>query len=146
MDQDAWFEKQNSDPSIRMYAIGVKTTTKAGEENTKPVGVCGLTDIDLVNRRAEFSLYIAPHMHKQGLAPIALRLLFGRGFEDLGLNVIWGETFAGNHALKVFERLGMKIEGLRRQFYYKEGTFIDATLVSMTREEWFELSTDFDSN
>ena len=136
LDQDAWFEKQNADPRIRMYAIGVKTENSKGEVTTKPVGVCGLTDIDLVNRRAEFSLYIAPHMQRQGIAPIALKLLFGRGFEDLGLNVIWGETFAGNHALKVFERLGMKVEGVRREFYFKEGKFIDASLVSMTREEW----------
>jgi RimJ/RimL family protein N-acetyltransferase len=65
-----------------------------------------------------------------------MKLLFGRGFEDLGLETIWGETFDGNKALKMFKEFGMKVEGVRRNFYYKEGGFINATLVSMTREEW----------
>jgi RimJ/RimL family protein N-acetyltransferase len=134
-DQEGWFERQNSDSSIRMYAIWCAT-----KEAQKPIGVCGLTDIDLVNSRAEFSLYLAPHMHGQGLAPIALKLLFGRGFEDLGLKTIWGETFRGNKALRMFEKFGMRVEGWRRNFYYKEGSFLDAALVSMTREEWDGLS------
>jgi ribosomal-protein-alanine N-acetyltransferase len=113
-----------------------------GKENVRPVGVCGLTDIDLVNRRAEFSLYIAPHMHRQGLGTVALKLLLGRGFDDLGLNVIWGETFKGNPALDMFRRVGMDIEGWRRDFYYKEGEFLDAALVSITREDWDGLSDD----
>ena len=54
------------------------------------------------------------------------------------LNVIWGETFEGNHAYDMFLKLGMKHEGTRRQFYFKEGKHIDAHLVSITRQEFME--------
>jgi RimJ/RimL family protein N-acetyltransferase len=132
-EQGRWFDNQNQDKSIRMYSVQAKSK----EGDPKLIGVCGLTDIDLVNRRAEFSLYIAPFLHGIGLGETALKLLLGRGFDDLGLNVIWGETFRGNKALKMFERVGFKVEGWRRDFYFKQGAFLDAALVSMTREEWY---------
>jgi RimJ/RimL family protein N-acetyltransferase len=133
-EQGRWFDKQSQDSSIRMYSIQAKGETG----DPKLIGVCGLTDIDLVNRRAEFSLYIAPFLHGIGLGTAALKLLLGRGFDDLGLNVIWGETFRGNKALSTFKKLGFTIEGWRREFYFKQGGFIDAALVSMTAEEWYD--------
>jgi len=131
MDQAEWLRKQNGDPRIRMYLIWAKT-----DEAENPVGVCGLTDIDLVSRRAEFSLYIAPGMHGRGLGKAALGLLFDKGFDDLGLNVIWGETFDGNPAMRCWDRLGLVKEGTRRDFYFKEGRFVDAHLVSVKADEW----------
>jgi UDP-4-amino-4,6-dideoxy-N-acetyl-beta-L-altrosamine N-acetyltransferase len=125
-----WFDRQNSDPALRMFVFG---------EN-HAIGVCGLTDIDLINRRAEFSLYIAPEYQKQGFAPLALKELFDYGFYTLGLNVIWGETFDDNPALKLFLRMGLTVEGYRRDFYYKQGKFIGCHLLSLKRAEWDQLS------
>lgn len=114
-----------------MYLVHCKT-----DHEESPVGVCGLTDIDLVSRRAEFSLYIAPELHGQKLGRHALNLLLATGFDDLGINVIWGESFDGNPAKHLFRKLGMTSEGIRRQFYFKEGRFIDAELFSITAAEW----------
>src|SRR5688500_6897017 len=47
----SWFDRPGQDARIQMYAI---------QEGDRFVGVCGLTDVDLVNRRAEFSIYIGP--------------------------------------------------------------------------------------
>lgn len=124
----AWFERQSKDPGMSMFVV-------LGDDE-KAVGVTGLTDIDLVNRRAEFSLYIDPALHGKGLGTRALATLLKYGFNVLGLNVIWGETFAGNSAAKSFEKLGMVLEGTRREFYYRKGAFIDAHLYSITRAEW----------
>lgn len=128
VEQAQWFETQRKDASIRMFLM------KESEGNA--VGVCGLTSLDFMNRRAEFSLYIDPKKQNRGLGEMGLKSLLNHGFYDLGLNVIWGETFDGNPALKLFERLGMKVEGVRRDFYYKEGRFINASLVSILRSEW----------
>lgn len=100
------------------------------------VGCCGLTSIDHINRRAEFSCYIGPEHQRKGYARSALTELFNHGFDDLNLNVIWGETFDGNPALNLFVDLGMTVEGTRREFYFKEGRYLDATLVSVRRDEW----------
>lgn len=131
VEHEAWFDRQARDPSTRMYMLLAKTGGK-----TEQVGVCGLTSIDYRNRRAEFSLYIASAYQRNGLGRAALSVLLTHGFENLGLNLIWGETFAGNPALKMFLGLGFQPEGTRRSFYWKDGRFIDAHLVSITAEEW----------
>jgi ribosomal-protein-alanine N-acetyltransferase len=128
-DQEEWFDRQRRDSSIRMFLMREK-------EDGKPVGVCGLTSIDYVNRRAEFSLYTAPDLHNNGYGRNGLKTLFDYGFKTLGLNVIWGETFEGNPAARLFLKLGMKLEGVRRDFYFKEGQFIDAYLYSVLASEW----------
>jgi RimJ/RimL family protein N-acetyltransferase len=127
VDQERWFEAQSKDPSIKMYAIW---------EDDKMVGVCGLTSIDLYNRRAEFSLYVAPEYQGNGYGERALKTLFSHGFKTLGLNLIWGETFQGNRAAELFREIGLKHEGVRRQFYFREGQFWDTDLFSMTAVEW----------
>lgn len=126
-----WFERQARDASIRMYLVIMRAQGK-----TEPVGVCGLTSIDYRNRRAEFSLYIAAAFQKMGLGKAALATLLGHGFDNLGLNLIYGETFDQNPALSMFLKLGFQPEGARRSFYWKDGKFIDAHLVSITAEEW----------
>jgi RimJ/RimL family protein N-acetyltransferase len=127
----AWFDKISDDPTIKMYSIKDFRNTC--------VGVCGLTDIDRVNQRAEFSLYIGPNYQRMGHAKAALKTLLSHGFMNQNLNVIWGETFEGNHAFEMFKSLGMTHEGCRKEFYYKGGSFIDANLVSMTKKQFMEL-------
>ena len=144
--QKKWLEKINDDSSSKMFVIEMKdksrelviryACTDKNHSPYVPVGVCGLTSIDLISRRAEFSLYIGPDFQRKGYARAALMTLFKHGFMDFGLNCIWGETFEGNPALKLFLSLGMKQEGVRRQFYFKNGKFIDAHLISILRDEW----------
>jgi RimJ/RimL family protein N-acetyltransferase len=124
--QDRWFRSQDQDPTIQMYAI----------ETDSLVGVCGFTSIDRLSRRAEFSLYIAPEYQLRGHAKAALKTLFTHGFMNQNLNVIWGESFDGNPAIGLFLQLGMKQEGTRRNFYFKNGKFVDAHLFSILFDEW----------
>ncbi len=127
VDQLAWFGSLKNNPRVRMYSI-------IGGDHF--VGVCGLTDIEPINRNAEFSLYISPDSQKEGFGVMALKTLLDLGFKWFNLNMIWGETFEGNHALKIFTSLGFKQDGIRRQFYYKNGKYLDCHLVSILKEEW----------
>lgn len=131
-----WFERQARDPAIRMYKL-----IHQGPGKTTDVGVCGLTSIDYRNSRAEFSLYIAPPFQGQKLGKLALAVLLNHAFLNIGVNLVYGETFDGNPAAKTFEALGMRKEGTRRQFYWKNGRRIDAHLYSITREDWHVLQT-----
>lgn len=126
-----WFERQAKDKSIRMYKIQVTTP-----DTTAMVGVCGLTSIDYANSRAEFSCYVDPTAQKAGLGTKALELLFRHGFTNFGLRLIWGESFDGNPAIRIFEKMGMVKEGTRRGFYWKNGKYVDAHLYSITAEEF----------
>ena len=124
---EKWMQSHQLDKSIKMYAIL--------NERSDLIGVCGLTDIDLINQRAEFSLYIGPEFQKKGYAKEALELLIETGFSRYPLKTIWGETFDKNPACNMFLSMGFTYEGLRRNFYFKNGKHIDAHLVSITREE-----------
>lgn len=101
-----------------------------------PIGVCGLTDIDLINQRAEFSIYIDPDFKGNGYGSDALKLLCHHAFESTPLRTIWGETIAGNPAITMFTKIGFSIDGTRRGFYYRHGKFIDSILISIKREEF----------
>lgn len=127
-EQDRWYEAQSKDPSIKMYLI-------EDADNT-PAGVCGFTDIDPWNRRAEFSLYVRTGKQRRGIGENALKTLFTHGFRDMGLRLIWGETFDGNPAEDLFQALGMCCEGTRRGFYFKNDNVIDAHLYSLMEAEW----------
>lgn len=126
-DQEHWHEATSRDRSVRLYKIML---------GQLPVGVCGLSSIDPVNRRAEFSIYISPDYQKSGHATAALKTLLSHGFRNLNLHLIWGESFDGNPAQIIFERLGMTRDGRRRDFYFRNGQFIDAHLFSITEREW----------
>ena len=135
--QEKWLTRISEDPTIRMYSIKGFSSDNPRANISLDLGVCGLTDIDHINQRAEFSCYVFPECQGYGYATDALKLLFRHGFNDLNLNMIWGETFDGNKALDLFtDKLGMKIEGTRRNFYYKKGKFIDAHLISISRSEF----------
>jgi RimJ/RimL family protein N-acetyltransferase len=130
---DAWLSRIETDPSIKMFGIWVSGAASHG--NTF-VGVCGLTSINRLNQTAEFSLYIAPEFQRMGYAKQSLKLLLAHGFFDHNLNTVYGETFDGNPALKMFMDLGMQKEATLRERYFREGRFIDVHIVSMIRREF----------
>lgn len=130
LQQAEWYERQHRDPSIKMYLI-------KNVENS-PIGVAGLTSIDLLNRRAEFSLYIGPEERRKGYGINSLKTLVSHGMSNLGLNSIWGESFDGNPAMSIFRSLGFKEEGVKREAYFRTGKLIDAYLFSILAREWRE--------
>ncbi len=131
----AWYKNQVSDAKISMFCIL--------NPNQRLCGVCGFTDIDMLNRRAEFSRYIDPMQQGADLGSRTLRTLFTHGFKDLGLNRIWGETYHENKAFDLFtKRLGMEHEGTRMEYYYRDGRFINAHIVSINSSKFFDLHGD----
>lgn len=133
-----WLRSLMDRKDVRMYSI---LKRQANAENVWIlVGVCGFTSIDLINRRAEFSLYIGPEHQGQGAAKAALKTLISHGFDNFGLNIVWGESFDGNPAAQLFEKVGFVKEGTRRDFYFRNGKFLDAHLYSIKADEWYRQS------
>lgn len=128
-DQDKWYERINTDPSIQMFEI---------IKNHALVGVCGFTSIDRVNQNAEFSLYLFPKQLGKGYSKPVLQTLFSHGFCDQNFHRIWGETFEGNHAKSIFDKIGMIYEGENKDAYFKNGKFISSNRYRMLREDFFE--------
>lgn len=124
----AWMDAQAEDDSVRMFLVM--------NEDRESLGCAGLTSIDLINRRAEFSCWIHPEHQGKGYARGALYTLFKFGFDELNLNRIWGETFFNNPARRLFAGIGMAEEGVRRDFYFKCGDWVDAVLYSINHAEF----------
>lgn len=131
-DMTRWRIKIASDPTIHMFGIQCEDCLGSSYGN---VGTCGLTGISLLHGHAEFSLLIKPELHRKGFGRAALIELLKYGFKNLRLNRIWGETFQGNPAFKLFLSLGMMDEGVTRESYFKNGEYIDANIVSILRKE-----------
>lgn len=125
-----WYSGLHKRNDLKMYAVRSCEPTGG-----VIVGVCGLTSIDWVNSRAEFSLYIGPSFQGKGYGKAALNALLDHGFKVLNLNCIWGESFEGNPAINMFLSLGFKHDGTRREFYFRDGKYIDALLFSKIRSE-----------
>ena len=130
-EHEAWLLSVQTSKKNRMYEI---------LDGERLCGVAGLTDIDPINQRAEFSLYVFPDCQQRGYGKSGLRTLIHHGFNNLNLNRIWGETYEGNPAYKMFEDLGFEKEGIRKEFYFREGRFIDAVLYSLGRAKWLKPS------
>jgi RimJ/RimL family protein N-acetyltransferase len=118
--------------------FGIYAYTK---DNPGYVGVCGFTSINGPNASAEFSLYIAPEHQGKGYGRKALALLVGHGFVDFGFKRIWGEVFEGNPAMKMFHKVGFKVDGTLRSSYWKEGAWIDSHMVSILDDDWIDLQS-----
>jgi len=129
LSHERWLEKISSDPTIKMFGI----SSLPGKID---VGVCGFTSICLLNRKAEFSLYIVPEFQGKGYGKDALWTLLTHGFNDWGFNRIYGETYSDNDAFKMFLGLRMKVEGTMRGSYMRGGKMIDSIIVSMLKPEF----------
>lgn len=128
-----WLDKLEKDPSIMMFGI---------LNEKEEIGTAGFTSISYIHGTAEFSLFIGPEYQSRGYGKAALQELFKYGFNHLRLNLIYGETFETNPALKIFTDLGMSIEGHLRQRYFKNGSYMDTKVISITQKEakeqrWF---------
>lgn len=128
-EHDEWIKRVGNSPVDKMYLVRRKSSQTV-------VGVAGLTGLDLINRRAEFSLYIGPEFHKNGYGKDALKTLVSHGFNTFGLESIWGESFAFNKAQDMFKAIGFCCDGIRRKFYFREGTPVDSILYSILRTDW----------
>lgn len=125
-----WLENIETS-SIKMFSIIDSKTAYC-------FGVCGLTSIDYIHRKAEISCYTSPSTSSDiinyNLEKSAIKTIIHFGFHELNLNRIWAETFE-THAdhLKMLDELGLQREGVLKQSYFKNGKYIDSIIHAALR-------------
>jgi len=101
------------------------------------IGVCGLHDIETVDRFAEAGVLLDPAHQGLGYGGEALTLLLGHAFDALNLHRVQLSVFDYNErALRCYRRLGFVQEGRAREKRFKRGRYCDEVLLSMLRREW----------
>lgn len=101
------------------------------------VGEVVLYEWDPVGRSCTFRTLLGPRGRGRGLGTEATRLIVGYGFEQLGLHRIELEAYAHNHrALRVYEKVGFVVEGVRREVQLRGGEWADAVVMAILDREW----------
>ncbi len=101
---------------------------------------CGTMSFERVNRRSRIAglggLAVQPSFREQGVADEAARLFQRHLFDDHGFHRLQLEVYAFNErALRHAERAGFVREGVRRQAYWRNDTWVDGILFGLVAED-----------
>ena len=121
-------EKSITDESFAIHARGMR----------EPIGVISLMNVSEANASADLSVILGPSEERdQGYGADAIRTLLDYAFGELGLHRVGLSVFEFNEpAIATYEKLGFRKEGRYREAVKRDGTFRDAILMSLLRQEW----------
>lgn len=102
------------------------------------IGVCGLHDINWIDRSATFGIVIGEKdLWEQGYGTEAACLLLDHGFSKLNLHRVELGVFDFNaRAQRCYEKVGFRKEGCLRQKRFKDGRYCDEIVMSILETEW----------
>jgi ribosomal-protein-serine acetyltransferase len=96
------------------------------------LGSGGLEQVSELNRMAEIGYWVRSSATGQGHATRATRLLVELGLTDLGLHRLELVVALGNNSsLRVAQKAGATLEGLKRNRLHLHGEAVDAHLLSI---------------
>lgn len=103
------------------------------------IGEAVLNRVDAANESASFRIAIwEPQQRGRGYGMEATRLIVDFGFRAVGLNRIELEVYAFNpQARRVYEKVGFKLEGTKREALIWQGEKVDAHIMSILHREYF---------
>ncbi len=129
--QKRWYENYLKDNTNQTFVIEYTI-------QNKPIGTVSLLHIDHKNQIAEISILIGEKDYRgKGMAKQALTQLINYGFNQLNLNRLFLQLFEGNEpALRLYESLGFKREGLLRSHHYKKGAFHNIIVMGLLKDEY----------
>lgn len=117
-------------------------------ESSKLIGIAALKKISLINRTAEFSIYIGDEENrKKGYSYEATILILRFGFFDLGLNRISLKVQENNkEAIKLYEKCRFIKEGVIRKSVFKKNVFLNEIIMSILKSEFEEFDNGLQSS
>jgi len=110
------------------------------EGEDEPIGHAGIDEADMNDKRGEVFFLIGKKEHKgKGYAPMIVDLLMDYAFNKLGFNTLFATVCVENiAAIKTTERTGFKRIGIRREYNFIGGRFVDEVFYDLTRKEYLE--------
>lgn len=124
-----WYSNMIKDNRFEMFLIKDNKTSE-------PVGVCGLTYIDWVNRHADVHLYVGKDETwiDDKYCPKALKMILDYAFGTLNLNKVWAEIYEiDNKKIEFFKNNGFVVDACLREHYYYKGKFYNSYILSLLR-------------
>lgn len=126
----SWYGSRSEQPDRLDLAVTDRATGEL-------VGEVVLYEWDANARSCTFRTLIGPRGRGRGLGTEATRLIVGHGFEQLGLHRVQLEAYGHNHrALRVYEKVGFVVEGVRREADLRDGQWVDWVMMAVLAHEW----------
>ena len=103
------------------------------------IGLGGITYIQWENRCGEISLILAPDSRGRGLGRDAVAELYRVAFNELNLNMVFGECYRCNDAWEFWSVLNDEYVGnqcILKDRKYWEGQYHDSLYFSVTKEQY----------
>lgn len=125
-----WFENymQNRGTNIRCSILN---------EEEQVLGLVSLTNIDRMNQTAVFHIMIGDSTHRdKGIGSYATNEILRHAFYDMNLNRVELTVLeSNNRAIALYEKLGFKKEGIKREAVYKNGEFVNMIFMAILKSE-----------
>jgi len=107
------------------------------KESRRMIGTCGFTRFELPHNSGELGYVLNPEYHGRGYGTEAADRVLRFGFEVLKLHRIEAKFMQGNEAsLHVIEKLGMTLEGYRREGMLVKSSYRTIGVCSILRHEF----------
>lgn len=108
------------------------------KENDNLIGNCGLHNVDHIDRKAEFGIFIGNKTYwNKGFGTEATNLILDFAFNAINLNNIMLEVYAYNKAaIRVYEKCGFKTIGKRRQARFISGCYHDVIYMDILASDY----------
>ena len=128
-----WLELHYNDQNEVRFVIDTK--------DDGAIGVLALTDIDWKNRRATIGVKLASKVNRsKGYGTDAVMAIMRYVFDELGLHRLDASRLAMNQASEsVLVKCGFVEEGVKREYIYKGGRYIDLVEANILANEYYEL-------
>ncbi|KRE97953.1 hypothetical protein ASG89_29050 [Paenibacillus sp. Soil766] len=112
------------------------------KENDEHIGNIGLHEINFLHQNAEMGICLGEKRYwGKGMAKEAIALICHHGFQQLNMQRIeLGVLATHRSAIRSYEAIGFKNEGIKRNKVYKNGEFVDVIMMAMLKDE---LNRDF---
>lgn len=111
------------------------------ENENNILGLVSLTNIDFINRSAEFHIMIGNKNNRgKGIGYFATKEILKHAFKNMNLNRIELGVLENNlHAINLYKKAGFKCEGVKKKSNYKNGKFINMVIMSILKEDFYKV-------
>lgn len=130
-DQKRWLESLGRS-SRKYYFIGDLVDASV----PKSVALVRMDEHDPMNRSIRVGADVAAAFRRQGYGKLTYYWIRNYAFRTLNCHRIWLEVLETNYAaLKLYELVGFKSEGVRREAIYRDGRYLNYLLMSILESE-----------
>ncbi len=130
--EQKWYEKiLTSNFPTTVFGISIK-------DSSTLIGISMLKDINMINRVAEFAIYIGDENYRgKGYSYEATLETLNFAFNQLGLNRIFLKVLQENDAaIKLYLKAGFQKEGVLRKAVFKNNEYKDEFIMSILEAEY----------